>query len=243
MMATSMARSQARTAAAVRTSPSLFCQQRWTTPGSLTQRAHALPSSSCRPFHTSRPARALFTGMSEADLTPTQLDVRHGIQSLLRASSSSRPAFDDAYWLERDRTSSYPHDFYAAVREAGFVGTRVPAQYGGAGLGLGEALVLLQTIAESGAGISGAQAVHANVYPVVTIVKRGTEEQRREWLPKILSGEIRTCFGVTEPGVGSETLKLSTRAEKRGEEWVVNGQKVRGPLRPRAHVALLFDAQ
>lgn len=85
---------------------------------------------------------------------------------------------------------------------------------------------MLQTIAESGASVAGAQSIHANVYPVLPIIAYGTEEQKKEWLPKIAKGEIRTCFGVTEANNGSETLKLQTSAKRDGDKYVVNGQKV-----------------
>lgn len=85
---------------------------------------------------------------------------------------------------------------------------------------------MLQTIAESGGGVSGAQSIHANVYPIMPLIEFGSEDQKNDWLPKILDGRIRSCFMITEPNVGSETLKIKTTARKEGKKWIINGQKV-----------------
>lgn len=168
--------------------------------------------------NTCRRRASTFTGPSEETLTETQLDVRRSVQSIMAS-------FDDAYWLERDNTATYPHGLYRKLCDQGWIGIAMPAQYGGAGLGISEAVVMVQTIAES-AGFAAAQSVHANVYPVLPIIAFGTEEQKQQWLPRILDGRIRTCFGVTEPTAGSETLKLSTRAAKQGDHYTVHGQKM-----------------
>lgn len=160
--------------------------------------------------------------MSEEGLTETQLDVRRGVGAVCSQ-------FDDAYWLDCERKSKYPHELYNALRDGGWIGLCIPEEYGGSGLGAREALVMLQTIAESGASVAGAQSIHANVYPVLPLIAYGTEEQKRDWLPKIARGDIRLSFSVTEPQNGSETLKLKTSGKKsgNGEQWIVNGQKVR----------------
>lgn len=158
--------------------------------------------------------------MSEEGLSSTQLSIRESISSICTQ-------YPDTYWLEKEKTSTYPHELYDSLVSNGFIGLCIPEEYGGSGLGASEALVMLQTIAESGASVAGAQSIHANVYPVLPIIAFGSEEQKKDWLPKIAQGKIRTCFGVTEPGTGSETLKLKTSARKEGEEWIVNGQKVR----------------
>ena len=116
--------------------------------------------------------------------------------------------------MARDDAAEYPRDFHKAVADAGFIGIALPEELGGAGLGLSEAVTTLQTIAESGAGFAGAQSIHANVYATQPLAKFGTPEQRQAWLPKIISGEWRTCFGVTEPDAGLDTRKLRTRAER-----------------------------
>lgn len=121
---------------------------------------------------------------------------------------------------------SDPHELYDALLEGQWIGICLPPEYGGAGLGIAEAAMMLQTIAESGGGVSGAQSIHANIYPVMPLIEFASDEQKTDWLPRILDGRIRSCFMITEPNVGSETLKIKTRAEKRGNKWIVNGQKV-----------------
>lgn len=123
-------------------------------------------------------------------------------------------------------TRSDPHELYDALAEGGWVGICMPPEYGGAGLGISEATVMLQTIAESGASVSGAQSIHANVYPIMPLIEFASQEQKEDWLPRILDGRIRSCFMITEPNVGLETLKIKTRAEKRGDKWVINGSKI-----------------
>jgi len=163
---------------------------------------------------------APFTTISESGFSDSQLEVRQAIQTITNR-------FDLQYWLERDQTATYPHELYDEMQKGQWIGIALPVEFGGAGLGISEATVMLQTIAESGAGVSGAQSIHANVYPVMPIVKFASQEQKQDWLPKIIQGDIRSCFMITEPNVGLETLKLKTKAEKRGGKWVINGSKVR----------------
>jgi acyl-CoA dehydrogenase len=134
--------------------------------------------------------------------------------------------FPDEYWLERDRKGGFPADFHQAMARDGWLGIAMPEQYGGAGLGITEAAVMMQAIAESGAGFSGASAVHMNIFGLNPVVVFGTEEQKRRMLPPLIRGEQRACFAVTEPNTGLNTRKIKTRAEKRGERYLVSGQKV-----------------
>ncbi|HKX38923.1 MAG TPA: acyl-CoA dehydrogenase family protein [Burkholderiales bacterium] len=134
--------------------------------------------------------------------------------------------FPDDYWLERDREGEFPADFHQAMARDGWLGIAMPEQYGGAGLGITEAAVMMQAIAESGAGFSGASAVHMNIFGLNPVVVFGTEEQKRRMLPPLIRGEQRACFAVTEPNTGLNTRKIKTRAEKRGERYLVSGQKV-----------------
>jgi acyl-CoA dehydrogenase len=157
--------------------------------------------------------------ITDSNLTETQLSVRQSIQKLCAQ-------FPDDYWANADRTSTYPNEFRKAITEAGWLGITLPTEYGGAGLGVSEATVMMQTIAESGAGVAGAQSIHANIYPLVPVAKFGTSEQKERWLSNLIEGQHTACFGVTEPDVGSETYKLKTRAEKKGEKYIVNGQKM-----------------
>jgi acyl-CoA dehydrogenase len=130
--------------------------------------------------------------------------------------------------MERDQTETYPHELHAALSKDGWIGIALPEELGGAGLGISEATMMLQSIAESGAGLAGAQSIHANVYATQPVAKFATPEQRERFLTKIISGEWRTCFGVTEPNTGLETLKLTTTAlpDKEIGGYTVTGQKI-----------------
>jgi acyl-CoA dehydrogenase len=134
--------------------------------------------------------------------------------------------FDDAYWLKRDREGGFPHDFHAAFAAEGWLGICIPEQYGGSGLGVTEAAIMMRTIAESGAGMSGASAVHINVFGLNPVVVFGTEEQKRRMLPGMIEGREKACFAVTEPNTGLNTTQLKTRAVRKGDRYVVDGTKV-----------------
>ena len=153
------------------------------------------------------------------ELSTEQEAIREAVQDLC-----SR--FPESYWLERDADGVFPHDFYRAMGDAGWLGTALPEEYGGAGLGVQEACVVMQTIAESGACMSGASSVHINIFGLMPVVVYGTEEQKRRMLPPIARGEVKACFGVTEPNAGLNTTKLKTRAVRQGDKYVVHGQKV-----------------
>ena len=134
--------------------------------------------------------------------------------------------FDDDYWLKRDRDGEFPDDFHRALAADGWLGICTPEAYGGAGLGIAEAAVMMQTIAQSGAGFSGASAVHMNIFGLNPVVVHGTDEQKARMLPPIVAGKEKACFAVTEPNAGLETAKLQTRAERRGDRYVVSGAKI-----------------
>ena len=135
--------------------------------------------------------------------------------------------FDDAYWLKKDKEGGYPADFHKALADAGWLGICIPEAYGGSGLGIVEAAIMMRAIAESGAGMSGASAVHMNVFGLNPVVVFGTEEQCQRMLPGIVAGTERSCFAVTEPNTGLNTTQLKTRAVLSGNsKYVVNGQKV-----------------
>jgi acyl-CoA dehydrogenase len=134
--------------------------------------------------------------------------------------------FDDAYWLERDRTATFPDAFFAAMAEGNWLGVAMPEEYGGAGLGITEAAIVMQAVAESGACMSGASAIHINVFGLNPVVVFGTDEQKRRMLPPIIAGRDKACFGVTEPNAGLNTTQITTRAEKRGDRYVVSGTKI-----------------
>jgi acyl-CoA dehydrogenase len=134
--------------------------------------------------------------------------------------------FDDAYWLDRDKTGDFPHELHAALAEAGWLGIAMPPEFGGAGLGITEAAIMMQAIAESGAAMSGASAVHINIFGLHPVVVFGTDEQKRRMLPSLIAGEDKACFAVTEPNTGLDTTQLKVRAERRGDHYVLSGQKI-----------------
>ncbi|MDE0987722.1 MAG: acyl-CoA/acyl-ACP dehydrogenase [Pseudomonadales bacterium] len=134
--------------------------------------------------------------------------------------------FGEDYWLERDTDGNFPEEFVRAITEGGWLGIAMPEEFGGAGLGVSEALILAHTIARSGAGMSGASAVHLNLFGPNPIVVFGTHEQKSRFLPPLIQGLDRACFGVTEPNSGLNTSKLETRAERDGDNYVINGQKL-----------------
>jgi acyl-CoA dehydrogenase len=134
--------------------------------------------------------------------------------------------FGDAYWLDKDRTGGFPEDFFQAVAASGWLGICIPEAYGGAQLGITEAAVMMQTIAQSGAGLSGASALHMNIFGLNPVVKFGTAEQKARMLPPLVAGRDKACFAVTEPDAGLDTLNLKTRAERSGDRYVVSGQKI-----------------
>ena len=134
--------------------------------------------------------------------------------------------FDDAYWLERDRTATFPDAFFAAMAEGNWLGIAMPEEYGGAGLGITEAALLMQAVAELGACMSGASAIHLNIFGLNPVVVFGSEEQKRRMLPPVVAGHDKACFGVTEPNAGLNTTQITTRAERRGNRYIINGAKI-----------------
>ncbi|MGY6270117.1 acyl-CoA dehydrogenase family protein [Achromobacter denitrificans] len=134
--------------------------------------------------------------------------------------------FDDAYWLERDREGGFPEAFFQQLARDGWLGICIPEEYGGAGLKIADAAVMMEAIARSGAGMSGASAVHINVFGLNPVVVFGNEAQKRRMLPPMARGELKSCFAVTEPNTGLNTTQLKTRAVRRGDRYIVDGAKV-----------------
>ena len=144
-------------------------------------------------------------------------DLRSAVGELCRR-------FPDTYWRELDRQEAYPEDFVRTLTDAGYLAALIPEEYGGAGLGIAEASVILEEVNHSG---GNAAACHAQMYIMGTLLRHGSEEQKREYLPKIASGELRLqAFGVTEPTTGTDTTQLKTMAVRDGDRYIVNGQKV-----------------
>ena len=134
--------------------------------------------------------------------------------------------YDDAYWLERDTDGQFPEDFVKDMADGGWLGIAMPEEYGGSGLGVIEAALMMQTIAESGAGFSGASAVHINIFGPHPLVVHGTDEQKQKHLPALIAGKDRSCFGVTEPNAGLDTTRIETKAVRKGDHYIVNGRKM-----------------
>lgn len=134
--------------------------------------------------------------------------------------------FDAGYWRRNDESGEFPEAFVAAMAEAGWLGVAMPSELGGAGLGLTEAAIVMQAVAESGAGFSGASAIHLNIFGLMPVVKFGSEEQRRKAIPRIIAGQDRTCFAVTEPDAGLDTTSLTTRATRTSDGYVIRGRKM-----------------
>ena len=148
--------------------------------------------------------------------------------------------FDDDYWLRKDREGGFPEDFYRAMAQAGWLGIAMPSEYGGAGLGIAEAALMMETVSGSGAGMAGASTIHMNVFGLHPVVVHGSDAQKKRWLPPIISGQAKACFGVTEPDAGLNTLKLKTVARRVGDRYVVNGQKVWISTAQVAHKIMLL---
>jgi len=134
--------------------------------------------------------------------------------------------FDDTYWREHDRDHRFPEEFFRAMADGGWLGIAIPEAYGGSGRGITEAALMMQEIAASGACASGVTGINVNVFGVNPLAKHGSEAQRTQHLPQVARGEVKVCFGVTEPEAGLNTTMLKTRAVRQGDHYVVNGQKV-----------------
>ena len=152
-------------------------------------------------------------------LDEQQLVIRHAIEKIC-------DQFDDDYWFARDTDGEFPEEFVKAITEGGWLGIAMPEEYGGSGLGITETAVLAHTIARSGAGMSGASAIHLNLFGPNPIVVFGTDDQKSRFLPQLISGNDRACFGVTEPDAGLNTTRLQTRAKRDGDHYVINGRKM-----------------
>ena len=152
-------------------------------------------------------------------LDEQQLIIRQAIEKIC-------DQFDDDYWFARDADGEFPEEFVKAITEGGWLGIAMPEEYGGSGLGITETAVLAHTIARSGAGMSGASAIHLNLFGPNPIVVFGTDDQKSRFLPPLILGNDRACFGVTEPDAGLNTTRLQTRAQRDGDHYVINGRKM-----------------
>jgi alkylation response protein AidB-like acyl-CoA dehydrogenase len=151
--------------------------------------------------------------------TETQEQLRAAVRRICEG-------FGDDYWLQRDREGGFPHDFHRAFADAGWLGIAMPEEFGGAGLGITDAALMMLAVAESGAGFSGASALHMNIFGLHPVVVFGTDEQKRRMLPPLIAGDDKACFAVTEPDAGLDTLNLKTKAVRRSDHYAVSGQKI-----------------
>src|SRR5260370_39415767 len=145
--------------------------------------------------------------------TPEQERIREAIAKLCER-------FDADYWLSHDKSGEFPREFQQACARDGWLGIAMPEAYGGAGLGISEAAVMMQAIAESGAGFSGASAVHMNIFGLNPVVVFGNEEQKARMLPPLIQGKERACFAVTEPNTGLNTKKISVQAKRNAKHYL-----------------------
>jgi acyl-CoA dehydrogenase len=159
--------------------------------------------------------------------------IREGVQQICAD-------FGDDFWRETDESGRFPEPFVAAMAAGGWLGVAMPEAVGGAGLGLTEASIVMQTVAQSGAGFSGASAIHLNIFGPMPIVKFGTAAQKAEYLPRIISGEEKMCFAVTEPNSGLDTASLETRAERTNTGYRINGRKIWTTSAQRADKMLII---
>ena len=146
-------------------------------------------------------------------------DIREGVRRLCSQ-------FPDAYWRDHDENHEFPHEFYAAMAEGGWIGIAIPEEYGGGGRGITEAAIVLEEVAASGAAMNGCSAIHLSIFGMNPVVKYGTPEMRTKYLPRVATGELHVAFGVTEPDAGTDTTRITTRATLEGDHYVVRGRKV-----------------
>ncbi|GEN35442.1 MULTISPECIES: acyl-CoA dehydrogenase family protein [Aneurinibacillus] len=134
--------------------------------------------------------------------------------------------FDDNYWLNCDREHRFPWEFYNAIADGGWIGVAIPEKYGGAGLGITEAAIVLNAIASTGAGMNGGTAIHLSLFGLNPVVKHGSEEMKEKYLPLAALGKLHVSFGVTEPDAGTDTTRITTFARRDGDHFIINGKKV-----------------
>lgn len=153
------------------------------------------------------------------DLTDDQSTIRTYVAELAAK-------FEDEYWLEKDAAHAFPTEFYRAFADGGWLGITTPVEYGGHGLGITEASLLLEEVSASGGGMNAASSMHLSIFGMHPVIVHGSQELKRANLPRIAAGDLHVCFGVTEPGAGLDTTRITTFARRDGSDYVVNGRKV-----------------
>jgi acyl-CoA dehydrogenase len=158
-------------------------------------------------------------GAVDFDLTDDQATIRKAVAGVVRK-------FDDQYWMEKDLAHEFPAEFYDTLASGGWLGITTPEEFGGHGFGITEASILIEEVARSGGGMNAASAIHLSIFGMHPVIKHGSEELKRRTLPRIADGSLHVCFGVTEPGAGLDTTKITTFAKRDGDHYLVNGRKV-----------------
>lgn len=161
-------------------------------------------------------------------------------QAIADAISRICDKYDDEYWAARDRDGVFPDAFVKDIAEGGWLGIAFPEEVGGSGLGVTEAAIMMKTIAASGACLQGASSIHLNLFGPMPLLVFGSEEQRNHHLPRIISGEDRMCFAVTEPNSGLDTSSLQTKAEKTNDGYVISGRKIWTTMAQEANKILII---
>ncbi len=158
-------------------------------------------------------------GIATTGMTPDQ-------EELVAAVGRVVDRFDAGYWRDKDATAVFPHEFAGAMAEGGWLGIAMPEEVGGAGLGVTEAALMMERVARSPGAMAAASSIHINIFGLHPVVVFGTPEQRRRFLPPLIAGTERGCFGVTEPDSGLDTGRLKTRAEREGDHYRITGRKI-----------------
>lgn len=166
------------------------------------------------------------------ELTDAQKEIVAGVKAMCQR-------FPDEYWRGKDSRSEFPHEFYKAVADAGYLGIAIPEEYGGSGLGITEAALVMKEIAYAGA-MQAASSVHLGIFGLTPLIRHGSEEMKRRWLPRVISGEMHMSFAVTEPDAGNDITHIKTSARREGDIYVINGRKVFTTKAQEAHKVLLL---
>ncbi len=149
-------------------------------------------------------------------------------------------AFDDDYWRDHDARHEFPWDYYNAFAKNGWIGVLIPAEYGGAGLGVHHAGMLLRSVANSAGAMNAASALHLSIFGMGPVIHHGSEEMKRRYLPPTASGELHVSFGVTEDDAGTDTSRIRTSAQRDGDRWIINGKKIWNTKAQQAQKILLL---
>jgi acyl-CoA dehydrogenase len=166
------------------------------------------------------------------ELSATQQEIVAGVRALAAR-------FDDAYWRGKDERGEFPHDFYDAFAKAGYLGIAIPERYGGSGLGITEAALMMREVASAGA-MNAASALHMSIFGLTPVILHGSEQMKQRTLPAVAAGEVHTAFAVTEPDAGNDITHIATAARREGDFYVINGRKVFTTKAQQAHKMLLL---